>query len=427
MRGAGPPRPGPSSFCECLSFPVSNFHAHNGVTLSDVARDTRGISPWTRFRADATRYFSADEIAEAKAYVRPLRVVNAVNKAMTLAAEVALIGLHVAPRLLRELGVHSWPVGILVVMALLSAVDTVISVPFQGWKELVYEKRSGMSSQTVGGFVADLVKGLVLGAVIFAMILIPVWALVRSTPLWWLFGWLVMVAFSVGFLMLFPVVIAPIFNKFKPLEEGALRTSLMALAAKAGADISEVQVADASRRTRRDNAYVAGLGATRQVVMFDNLLERPAPMVESVVGHEIGHWKLGHLKRSLPLGLLVLFVDFAFLKIALEPQWLLRFAGVKALGDPAAVPLFAVLFPLVASATGLVNTWLTRAHERDADLYALELTKDPATFVDTMRSLHADNKADLDPPRWRALTMSHPPVAERMAMGEAWAGAPSRA
>lgn len=394
------------------------------TAATKAGRNTRGITPWKRFPADASRYFSAREIAEAKAYVRPLRIANATNKALSLAAEVAVIGFHVAPRLLDRWNINSWPLAILVVMMLLAVVDNAISVPFQAWRELGYEKRSGMSSQTVAGFIGDLVKGLVLGAVLFSLILIPVWALVRTTPLWWLWGWLVTVAFSVGLLVLYPVVIAPVFNKFKPLADGELKASLLDLARRAGADISEVQVADASRRTRRDNAYVAGLGATRQVVMFDNLLERPRAMIESVVAHEIGHWKLGHIKRSLPLALSVLFVNFGLLKVVLESRWLLDFAGVDSLRDPAAVPLFALLFPLVASATGLVNTWLTRAHERDADLYALELTEDPASFVEAMRTLHADNKADLDPPRWRALTMSHPPAAERMAMGDAWAAAP---
>jgi STE24 endopeptidase len=397
-----------------------------GTTTVRNARDLRGITPWRRFDADATRYFSADEIAAAKAYQRPLHVANAIDKVLTTIVAVAIVGGHVVPELLDSWGIESWVVGIFVAMAVVMLSETVVSIPIVAWRELGYEKRSGMSSQTVGGFVADLFKGLAVGVVVLSIILIPVWALIRSTSAWWLWGWLVMVGFSVVMLVLYPVVLAPIFNKFKPLDDGELRSRLMALAAKADADISEIQVADASRRTRRDNAYVAGLGMTRQVVMFDNLLERPAPMIESVVGHEIGHWMLGHLKRTLPLAIAALFVNFALLKLILESGWVLDFAGVDSLGDPGAVPVFLLVFPALSSLTGLATKWLTRAHERDADLYALELTGEPETFVETMRTLHADNKADLDPPWWRAVMMSHPPAAERMAMGEAWASAGAR-
>lgn len=384
-------------------------------------RMTRGITPWKRFAADPAEWFSADEIAEAKAYVRPMRIANGINKGLSLAAVVAVIGLHVAPELLDRWNIDSWVLGVLVTMALLTVVDTLVSIPFQAWRELSYEKRSGMSNQSTGGFIADIFKGLALETVITSVLLVPVWALVRSTDNWWIYGWLVMAGFSLAMLVLFPVVIAPIFNKFKPLDDGELKDGLLSLARRAGADINDVLVADASRRTRRDNAYVAGLGATRQVVMFDNLLERPAKIIESVVGHEIGHWKLGHLKRTLPLAIITLFVNFFALKLLLDSQWLLDFAGVDRLGDAGAVPLFILLFPLIGSVTGTVNTWLIRAHERDADLYALELTGDPDSFIEAMRSLHADNKADLAPSAWQRLRMSHPPAAERMAMGAAWA------
>lgn len=393
------------------------------MTATKTGRDTRGITPWKQFSADASKYFSADEIAKAKAYVRPLHFANGLDKTLTLIAEAAAIGFHLAPKLIDKLGIESWPLGILVSIFLIFVVDNLVSAPIQAWRELSYEKRSGMSSQTVGGFMGDLFKGLLVGSVLFTLILIPLWALIRSTDTWWLWGWGVMVAISLSLAVLFPVVIAPIFNKFKDLEDGEMNTALLDLARKAGADIDKVQVSDASRRTRRDNAYVAGLGKTRQVVVFDNLLEREPRIVESVVGHEIGHWKLGHLKRTIPLNLVVLFLNFAVLGIILKSQWVLDFAGVDSLGDPGAAPLFMVLFPTITPLLGLLNTWLTRAHERDADLYALELTQSPETFVETMRALHTDNKADLDPPRWRAISMSHPPVAERMAMGEAWAAA----
>ncbi len=311
----------------------------------------------------------------------------------------------------------------MVAVAFLQLLSLLYDVPLDAWVDLVHDRRWDMSTQSVRTFVADQVKSTVLGLVFGIVLLVPVYALVRATEWWWLLGWLLMVLFSLVLGFLFPVVLAPIFNRFTPLPAGDLADRIAAVAERAGVTISGVWVADESRRSRRDNAYVAGLGATRRVVLFDTLLEHPPEVVEQVVAHEIGHWRLRHLRRQLPLAALLALVVFLALRALAEWGWLLEAvgAGEEGIGDPAALPLVLLVAQGVAAATGVVAAWVSRAFEREADLEALELLDRPDELIEMHRRLHVKNLADLDPGWFRRIRSSHPPPAERMAFAQAWA------
>jgi len=256
---------------------------------------------------------------------------------------------------------------------------------------------------------------------VFFVLFVPLWAVIRATDLWWLYGWLVMAAISLLIGVLAPVLIMPVFNKFTPLDDADLRDELLALARQAGADVSEVLVSDASKRSRKDNAFVTGMGKTRRLVLFDTILARPRRQLRSVTAHEIGHWKLRHILRMAPMQVALLFVAFLGLELVLSWDAALDFAGVDSVEDPAALPLFLLVFGVVGIGTNLATTWLSRANERDADLFALRITDDPDGFEEMIRSLSTDNLADLAPSWWRRVTQTHPPSAERLAMARAWA------
>ena len=386
-----------------------------------------GLSPWRRVRTDPHEWFSADEIAKAKSYVTPLRRVTTAGKVAAAVVDVALVGFHIAPKLLSAFNVTNWVGRLVVTVALVTVVGTVVAIPFDAWRELSYDKRWEFSTQTVKGFVVDQLKGTVLGVVLFSVLFLPLWAVVRATDLWWVYGWMVMAGISLLIGVLAPVLIMPIFNKFTPLDDADLRDELLALARQAEADVSEVLVSDASRRSRKDNAFVTGLGSTRRLVLFDTILARPREQLRSVTAHEIGHWKLHHLRRIVPVQLGVLFVAFLGLRLVLTWDTALDFAGVDSARDPAALPLFLLVFGVTGAVTNVVVTWLSRANEREADLFALEVTRDADGFMEMIRSLSTDNLADLAPSWWRRVTQTHPPSAERLAMGRAWAGGPSGA
>lgn len=381
------------------------------------------LSPWRRVRTDPHRWFSDEEIAKAKSYVVPLRRTNTIGKAVAAAVDLAVVGFHVAPELLDALDLTNWVGRLVATVTLVLLTGTVATLPFDAWRELSYDKRWGFSTQTVRGFVSDQVKGALVGIVVLSALFVPLWAVIRATDLWWLYGWLVMSAISLAIGVLAPVVIMPIFNKFTPLDDADLRSELLALAAEADADVAEVLVSDASRRSRKDNAFVTGMGKTRRLVLFDTILSRPRHQLRSVAAHEIGHWKLRHIRRMAPMQVALLFVVFLVLGAVLSSEAALDFAGVDTVEDPATLPLFLLLFSVVGVGTNLATTWLSRANERDADLFALRVTGDAEGFQEMIRSLSTDNLADLAPSWWRRVTQSHPPSAERLAMAQTWAAA----
>ncbi len=390
------------------------------ASAGSITRSTGSITPWRAFPADPADWFEPDEVEKAKTYVRPIRVVNAVKKTLDLLVLVVIIATNAVPRLLDSYGWTNWVVRLVVALLLVTVVGTVVDLPFGVWRSLVYDRRWGFSTQKAGGLASDMVKGLLLGIVIEAVLFVPLWAIVRATSLWWVYGWVLFAFFSVILNVLFPVVIAPIFNKYTPLEDETLRTLLLEVAGQVDADISEYLVEDASKRDTRQNAYVAGIGKTRRVVIYDTMLEWPHEQISNVVAHEIGHWKLGHIRRLLPVAIGLTFVTFVVLKLVLESERALSWAGVSSVRDPAVFPLFLLVFTLVGPVNSLGVAWLSRAHERQADLFALETLRQPATFVGMMRRLHTDTLADLAPSLWRRISHSHPPVAERLAMGRAW-------
>ncbi len=392
--------------------------------------DRTGLpSLWRRVPNRPDDWFSADELDRARRYQRPVTRARIVRMVLTAAVLLVIVFADVAPRVIDALDVDGWVLQLVVVVLLVELVTLVLGTPFDAWLELRHDREWDLSTQTGKGFVTDLVKGTVLGLVVNVILVLPLLALIRSTDTWWLWGWLVMVTFTIGLGFLYPIFIAPIFNTFTRLEDEDMSGRVDRIADIAGVQISGTYVADESRRSRRDNAYVAGLGATRRVVLFDTLLEHPPEVVEQVVAHEIGHWRLKHLRRQLPVIALLLLALFAGLKVFSGWDWVFEQAGVgpdgdvPAVGVPAALPLVLLASQLGFGILGLLTAWVSRAFERQADVEALDLLKQPQTMLEMQRGLHTKNLADLEPSLVKRLQASHPPAAERMALTSAWAAA----
>jgi STE24 endopeptidase len=392
-----------------------------------VSAAPRLPSLWRRVPNDPADWFSADELDRARRYQKPVARARIARMAISAAVLLVVVFADVAPRLVDELGVSNWVAQLVVVLLLLEVVGLVVGTPFDWWLELRHDREWELSTQTEKGFLVDLVKGTVLGLVVNSVLLIALFAVIRTTPTWWLWGWLVMVVFTIGLGFLYPIFIAPIFNTFTKLEDEDMAGRVDRIADVAGVQISGTYVADESKRSRRDNAYVAGLGATRRVVLFDTLLEHPPEVVEQVVAHEIGHWRLKHLRKQLPVIALLLLVLFAGLKAFSEWNWIFEQAGVApdgdvpAIGVPTALPLVLMAIQIGFGVLGLLTAWVSRAFERQADVEALDLLQQPATMLAMQRGLHTKNLADLEPSLLKRLQASHPPAAERMALTSAWA------
>ena len=368
--------------------------------------------------------FAPDEVERARRYHRPLYIVFLVDTTLGLVALSLIVFTRVGSWLYDVVDELSWWGRALLFPMLVLGVLTLLRLPLSFWRGHVRERRWGFSTQTAGGWLLDRAKGFAVAAVLSAVAVLAFVALARALPGAWPAAaapGAALLVLALGFAA--PIVLEPLFNSFRPLGDAALAGELRALAESAGVPVRDVLVADASRRTRRENAYVSGLGGTRRIVLFDNLLDASEPrQIRLVVAHELGHRRARHVERGTLLAMAGAAAVVLVLWGLLSWPALLEAIGASGSGDPRVAPfLFLVVgvFELIGLPLGAA---LSRRWEREADLSSLELTHDPQAFESAHRRLARANLADLEPPRAvYALLFSHPTPPERIAAARAWA------
>jgi STE24 endopeptidase len=368
--------------------------------------------------------FTPEELERARRYHRPLYFVLLVDATLGLVALSLLAFTRVGSWLYAVVDEIPWWGRALLFPILVLGVLTVLRLPLSFWRGHVRERGWGFSTQTAGGWLLDRAKGFVVTAVLSALAVLAFVALARAVPGAWPAAaapGAALLVLALGFAG--PIVLEPLFNRFRPLGDAALAGEMRALAERAGVPVRDVLVADASRRTRRENAYVSGLGRTRRIVLFDNLLEASEPrQIKLVVAHELGHRRARHVERGTLLAMAGAAAVVLVLWGLLSWPALLEAIGASGPGDPRVAPfLFLVVgvFELIGLPLGAA---LSRRWEREADRSSLELTRDPQAFESAHRRLARANLADLEPPRaFYALLFSHPTPPERIAAARAWA------
>ena len=304
--------------------------------------------------------------------------------------------------------------GVAVVMA-----AQVITLPLSAWRYTLLVKY-GLSNQTWGAWALSVAKSYGVTIVTAVVLLAGLYTLMRMAPkLWWAFAAVGGAVLVIVMSAVYPLVVEPLFSNFTPMADGPLRSQLMEMAERDGVPVTEVLVSDASVRTNTVNAYVSGLGPTRRIVVYDNLLEAPDDEVISVVAHELGHAKAGDVWIGTALG--AIGVAAAACGIAVLGSWtgLLRRVGVDDITSPRSAALLIAAVALVGLLATPVQNLVSRQLEMRADRHALELTDDPDTFITMQTSLATRNLSDVDPPvllHW--WFGSHPSTAERIAMAE---------
>jgi STE24 endopeptidase len=342
----------------------------------------------------------------------------------TLAAEAGLLVMlasgrpAVVRRTLERAGEHPLRGGALV-GAGLSLGLAVVALPFgiAGHQRAV---DVGLSTQDLGSWFTDLGKSAAIGAVLTAAGAAGLVALMRRFPKrWWIPATGAVLVIEVVFTFLAPVLLAPAFNKFTPLEDGKLRSDVLELGRKAGVDIGQVYRVDASKRSNALNAYVDGIGSTKRVVLYDTLINSAdEAKLRSVVAHELGHVH----GNDVPRGLLwvALSAPLAVLFVAGAGEALARRGGAEP-GTPASLPAIALMLGVTSFVIGIAGSQLSRDVEARADTFALELTNDPKALIAVQRELTARNVADPSPPSaLQFLFGSHPTAVQRIGAAKAW-------
>jgi len=374
---------------------------------------------------DPRALFRAEEIERAHAYHRPLYLAGLAGLALDVAALAGIAFTGLGEALFDPLRGLPWWTQTLLLTALVLGITTLLTLPLSCWAGYVRERAWGFSTESARGWAADRAKGFCVGLALGGLALLGLVGLARALPRAWpLAAGAAAAALVVVLGFVAPLVLEPLFNRFAPLQDEELAGSLRRLASDAGLPLEHVLVADASRRTTKQNAYVSGLGRTRRLVLYDTLLERGEPReLRLVLAHELGHRRAGHLVKGTALAAAGAVAFVLLLWALLQSGALLAALGANGPGDPRVVPFVLLLGTVLQVAAAPPGAALSRRFEREADRISLELTSDPAAFEQMMRRLAGANLADLDPPRLvYAVLFSHPTPPERIAAARAFAG-----
>jgi STE24 endopeptidase len=358
-------------------------------------------------------YFDEADVERARAYERPQRVLHTANAAVALATLALILRLRAAPALERRSAASAAADG-----AVLSLALTVAGLPL-GSLARKRALEAGIATQSWRGWALDVVRGGGLGAAFAGGGALAVRLLmIRMGERWWIGAAAGSTVVMTVATFVAPVLLDPIFNDFMPLPAGELRSSVLDVADRAGVTVNEVFSVDASRRTSQVNAYVGGIGATRRIVLFDTLLSSfSAAQTRVVLAHELAHVRNNDVRRGLLFGSIVTLPGaHAAARLAERID-----AGIGR-SEPTTLPALALSSAIVAGCVGPFANQLSRALERRADSFALEMTDDADALIAFERQITRSNLADPEPPRWRSrLLATHPPAVERIGAAVAYA------
>ena len=303
-------------------------------------------------------------------------------------------------------------------VAILTVVLSIIELPFDLYRTFGIESRFGFNKMTLGMFFGDLAKQAAVGTILGLPLLFAVlWLMAGMGELWWLYVWLVAIVFMLFVQFIAPSVIAPLFNKFAPMQDGEMKSRIENLIARCGFTSSGLFVMDGSKRSSHGNAYFTGFGKSKRIVFFDTLLSRlDIAEIEAVLAHELGHFRMRHVIKRLALMAVFSLIFFFLLGLLKNQEWFYHGLNVRfPATDAMALTLFFMVMPVLTFLLQPLMAMYSRKHEFEADQYAAKFT--PARdLVHALVKLYKDNASTLTPdPLHSAFYDSHPPASIRIA------------
>ncbi|MCP3720678.1 M48 family metallopeptidase [Paraburkholderia sp. CNPSo 3281] len=334
--------------------------------------------------------------------------------ALTLLGGVQALDLGISDAIGRDY------VGQIALIGAVLAISGVLELPLDYYRQFVVEERFGFNRMTKRIFIMDRIKGLLIGAAFgVPLLFVVLWLMKQAGSLWWLWTWVVWVAFQMLVLVLYPTFIAPLFNKFEPLRDEALRSRIEALMQRCGFAAKGLFVMDGSRRSAHGNAYFTGFGAAKRIVFFDTLLARlSGSEIEAVLAHELGHFKRRHVIKRMIITFAISLALLALLGWLSQRVWFYEGLGVRPslLGgnEGLALVLFFLAVPVFLFFVTPLGSLSSRKHEFEADAFAATQT-DAQHLVNALVKLYEDNASTLTPdPLYTAFYYSHPPASQRI-------------
>ncbi len=305
--------------------------------------------------------------------------------------------------------------GMAIIVSVL-VITSLLEIPFNLYSTFVIEARFGFNKMTFRLYLLDALKGLLLGSILGLPLLLGIlWLMERMGDSWWLYVWAVWVSFSLLLLFIYPSFIAPLFNKFQPLQDASLKARIEALLHKCGFTAQGLFVMDGSKRSTHGNAYFTGFGKTKRIVFFDTLIARLTPdEIDAVLAHELGHFKRRHVLKRIVLTFAVSLAFLWLLAQLMHAEWFYAGLGVSTQSTAMALLLFFMVLPVFSFLLQPLGSAYSRKHEFEADAYAAQQTAS-ANLITALVKLYQDNAATLTPdPLYSTFYSSHPPAMVRI-------------
>jgi STE24 endopeptidase len=305
----------------------------------------------------------------------------------------------------------------LIFFGVLAAIGGVAGIPFDIYHTFVLEKKYGFSTITWRLWLADLIKSVVISTVLMGFMLAAFMAFIHYLPkIWWFWAWVFFTMFEILLMWLYPVVIAPLFNKYEPIKDELLRKKIIALMAQVGLKAKGIYQVDEGKRSKHTNAYFTGIGKTKRIVLFDTLLASHSPEeILAVLAHEIGHWKRKHILKQLSFMIAASLVVLYFVYLIVNWPPLYSTFGLKYTPVYAGLLLVSLYFSCIGFFFSPIGAVITRRYEREADKMAVELVGTSEPMINALKRLAKDNLSNLHPhPLYVWFYYSHPPLIERI-------------
>lgn len=367
--------------------------------------------------------FTEDKYADSQHYTRATSQFDIVQSVFTLALTLVVWlsgGFGLLDDFVRGLGYGELVTGLLF-MGILFLGQTLLSIPFQVYSTFVIEEKFGFNKTTPKTFIIDQIKGLILMAVIGAPILALILWIFNSIENAWLWAWVAFTVIQLALTYFAPTYLLPLFNKFEPMPDGELKTTINDLAKKCDFPLTEIHIMDGSKRSTKSNAFFTGFGNKKKIALFDTLIENHS--TEGLVGvlaHEIGHFKCKHIIQRLAIGIVQTAVLFFLIGLATDPessfaQMLSEAFYVENVSVYAGLVFFFILFAPVNRLLSLFSNMNSRKHEFEADAYAANAQGTAEHLITSLKQLSADNLVNLTPHPFPVfLDYSHPPMLTRI-------------
>jgi STE24 endopeptidase len=384
------------------------------------------VSDWLNVRHVSTElpaefkdYYDAEKYRQSQNYLREgTRFGICVDTFQTLIIIVFVLvgGFNFVDRIAIGLG-HGPIFTGLVFAGILIFANKTLNLPFSIYNTFVIEEKYGFNKTTPKTYVLDIIKSLILtaliGGIVFAAV---IWFFEKTGNLAWIYCWVAISLFQIFFMFIAPVVIMPIFNKFVPLEESELRTAIENYAKAQNFKMKGIFKMDGSKRSSKSNAFFTGFGRSRRIVLFDTLIERHSVNeLVSILAHEMGHYKKKHIIRAIARSVIVMGLTLFLLSLFIENEQLFAAFKMEHLSVYASLFFFGFLYTPIAMLIGLAENIISRKNEYEADAFAVETYGNADAMIAGLKKLSVDNLSNLTPHPFKVfISYSHPPVLERI-------------